>query len=103
MEWREVLLATPTEKRFRGHPRPSLSDYISDFAFLVLVWSQKNILKLWLAMRYSKSPLGLQPPATLRRRKAGMKMNILRYLLYSLGFKSARLAAEQVPQTLRID
>ena len=58
---RQVLLAKTTEKRFRSHTRPSLSYYISDFAFLVLVWSQKNIMKLVLIMRYSKTPLGLQP------------------------------------------
>jgi len=35
---RQVLLAKTTEKRFRGHPRPSLSDYISDFA-----WSRLGV------------------------------------------------------------
>jgi len=35
---RRVLLAKTTEKRFRGHPRPSLSDYISDFA-----WSRLDV------------------------------------------------------------
>ena len=35
---RRVLLAKTTEKRFRDHPRPSLSDYISDFA-----WSRLDV------------------------------------------------------------
>jgi len=35
---RQVLLAKTTEKRFRDHPRPSLSDYISDLA-----WSRLGV------------------------------------------------------------
>jgi len=35
---RQVLLAKTTEKRFRSHTRPSLSDYISDFA-----WSRLDV------------------------------------------------------------
>ena len=69
-DWREqVLLAKTTEKRFRGNPRPSLSDYISDFAFLVLVWSQKNSSKLWLIMRYSKAPPRAATPQRLSAEK----------------------------------
>jgi len=35
---RQVQLAEPTEKRFRGHPRPRWSDYISDLA-----WSRLGV------------------------------------------------------------
>jgi len=35
---RRVLLAKTTEKRFRSHTRPSLSYYISDFA-----WSRLDV------------------------------------------------------------
>ena len=40
----------------------------------VLVWSQQNYPKLLLTVRYSKSSLGCCP-ATLPRRKTGMKTN----------------------------
>ena len=47
-----------------------------------------------------KSRLGLHPHDSPQRKRIEIN-NILRYLLCSLVFKSARLAAEQVPQTAR--
>jgi len=43
---------TRTGKRLRGCPTTWWSDYISDLAFLVLVWSQQNYVRLLLIVRY---------------------------------------------------
>jgi len=68
-----ILLAPPTGKRPRGRPRASWHGYISDLLGPVLVWSQKNHLKLlawlyhgyiqlaWLYLRLAWSRLGVEP------------------------------------------
>jgi len=53
---RQVLPATPTERRPRSWPRTRWSDYISDLAgFRHLMWSQQNYRKLLKTVKYFES------------------------------------------------
>jgi len=49
---RHVLLAASTGKRPVCRPRTRWSDYISELAGLVMVWTQQNNLILLLIVRY---------------------------------------------------
>jgi len=57
-----VQLAKPTEKRFRGHLRPSLSDYISDLAWSRLDVEPEEHSKIGVHHEIFYVLLGLQPP-----------------------------------------
>jgi len=71
-----VQLAKPTEKRFRGHPRPRCSEYISDLAWSRLGVEPAELSEIFVDREVFQVLLGLLPPrATLPRGKEGMKMN----------------------------
>jgi len=73
----QLVLAIAMGKRPRGCPRTRWSDYISDLAWSrLVVWRQQNYLRLLLTVGIS-SPRAAGP-ATLRRIKAGMKVNELK-------------------------
>jgi len=73
---RQIQPAKPTEKRFRGHPRPRCSKYISDLAWSRLDVEPVELSEIAVGRAVFQVLLGLLPPrATLPRGKAGMKMN----------------------------
>jgi len=69
---RQVQLAKPTEKRFRGHPRPRCSDSVSDLAWPRLGVEPAELSEIAVNRAVFQVLLGLLPP---RPSLEGMKMN----------------------------
>jgi len=59
---RLVQLAKPTEKRFRGHPRPRCSGYISDLAWSRLGVELAELSEIAVDREVFYVLLGLLPP-----------------------------------------
>ena len=73
---RQVQLAKPTEKRFRGHARPRCSEYIFDLVWSRLGVETAELSEIAVDREVFQVLLGLLPPrATAPRGKADMKMN----------------------------
>jgi len=58
---KQVQLAEPMEKRFRGHPRPSWSDYISDLAWSRLGVEPAELSEIAVDREVFQVLLGLLP------------------------------------------
>ena len=75
---RQVLLAKPTGKRPRGHPRTRWNNYIYNLACSILVWSQHIYLKFLLTVRYFESSEGCCAPwPSLDKKRAWKWMNMV--------------------------
>jgi len=66
---RLVCLAKPTEKRFRGHPRPRFGNYISDLAWSRLGVEQVELSEIAADREEFQVLLGLLPPQPSQEEK----------------------------------
>ena len=77
---RQVLLATPTEKRLRGCPRTRWSDYISDLAWSRLGVEPAELSEIPIDWPWGSSSPRAAAPTTLPRGKADRRMTkLLKY------------------------
>ena len=88
---RQALLAKPTRKWPRCHPRPGGVAASPTLLGPVLVWNKQNYLKLLLTRRYTKLSYGCCPATSLEQKRAWKWMKWITFtLVYSPAWASQK-------------